>query len=163
LPPRLVLLERIVFASFLAFFLVLPFFPISMVMLGNYSILSTISWPSLVAMLYMSAFCVAAYHQCAACFLTSKQTGMFWIRVNNLLFTFGGFWIPLHTIKQYSTVLSMLCYLNPILYVTEGIRFAIFGTATFIPVYQCIMMLFGFSLLFVLLSWYLFKKRVDHL
>ena len=163
LNPRLILLERVLFASFFVFFVSIPYFPMAKLMLGATIDTSNTSWLSLFFILYLGALCCSAYHQFAACVLRQNQITMFWVRVNHILIAFGGLWIPLHVMHTYSPVLGYLARLNPIIYLSEGIKQAIVGGKEFLPLAHCAIALCVFSVIFIVLSWHFFKKRVDHI
>ncbi len=163
LSPRLVLFERILFASLFTFFVMIPFYPMAKLFAGSAIDMSNTSWVSLFGILYLGALCASSYHQLAACIINESQIVMFWVRVNFILIMFGGFWIPLQTMQDYSPALGYLVRLNPLLYLTEGIRQAIIGGEQFLSLAHCAGALFGFSVVFTILSWYFFKKRVDHI
>ncbi len=164
LNPRLVLLERIFFASLYTYILSSPFFIVAKLCLGNSLQTDQTSWISLYAVLYAGSLCCASYHQLAALLLQSSSSiSTLWARVNHALITFGGFWIPLYLFKEYSPFLGALIYLNPMAYITEGLRRSLLGTPNFMPVSTVLLALFGFSSFFILISWYIFKKRIDHI
>ncbi len=162
LSPRLVLLERIIFATLFSFVLTLPYFPVAKILLGTRLDLSAISWPALLVTLLVGSLCFASYQLLAACILKSNQIRTFWSRVNGLFITFGGFWIPLETMAKYSAILGICAQANPVLYVTEGVRQAILKSPLFFSTSYCIVVLLGMSTIFTILSWYFFKKRTDH-
>ena len=163
LDPRLMLIEQILFSSLFTFFIMVPFFPLARIFASSCIDLSNIHWPSLFLILYLGSLCFSAYHKLAATILTVKKISMFWTRVNYILLILGGFWIPLHTIREFSPTLGLLLRLNPIVYLTEGLRQSIVGGSKFLPLAQCASALFVLSIIFTLLSFYFFKKRVDHI
>jgi ABC-2 type transport system permease protein len=163
LKPHLVLVEQIIFASFFTFCVMIPFFPLARIFASSHINLSTISWPSLYLILYLGSLCVCSYHKLAATLLTVKKISMFWTRINHILLVLGGFWIPLHTISTFSPMLGLLLRLNPIVYLTEGLRQAIIGGNEFLPLSQCILALIALSVIFTALTCLSFKKRVDHI
>ncbi len=163
LNPRLILLERILFASFFVFLVSIPYFPMAKLMFGATIDTSNTSWPSLFVILYLGALCCSAYHQLAACILKQNQITMFWVRINHILIMFGGLWVPLQAMHTYSPVLGYLARLNPIIYLSEGIKQAVVGGKEFLPLAHCAIALFVFSIIFIVLSWHFFKKRVDHI
>ncbi len=163
LSPRLVLLERIIFATLFSFVLTVPFFPISKLLLGPHLDLSNTSWPALISMIFVGSLCFSSYQLLSAYALKSNQIRTFWTRVNGLFITFGGFWIPLEVMAQYSATLGICVQANPALYVTEGIRQAILKSPLFFSIPYCITILLSMSTLFTILSWYFFKKRTDHI
>ncbi len=164
LHPRLVLLERIIFTSLFTFCMLLPFYPISKLILGNSFDTTHLSWPAIICMLYVSSLCCAAYHILAMCILKGPHLmTRFWMRINHPLFFFGGFRIPRNIMTEFSPLLGYLNLANPMIYVTEGLRQAAIGSTQFLPLWICIIALLIFSLLFTLFAFYFFKKRVDHI
>jgi hypothetical protein len=163
LDPRLLLIEQIIFSSLFTFLIMMPFFPLARIFASSFIDLSNIHWPSLFFILYLGSLCFSAYHKLAATILTIKKISMFWTRVNYILLVLGGFWIPLHIITKFSPTLGFLVRLNPILYLTEGLRQSIIGGSQFLPLAQCAAALFTLSIIFTLLSFHFFKKRIDHI
>jgi ABC-type multidrug transport system permease subunit len=164
LSPRLVLLERIVFASLYTFILTVPFYPVAKIVLRNHIETSHASWLHLWIILFAGALCLSAYHQCATLILKrGEQLSSLWARVNFVLITFGGFWVPLHAMHDYSPLFAYFMQLNPALYVSEGLRQALVGGPEFLSFWHCLIALLLFSGVFIVASWYLFKKRVDHI
>ncbi len=164
LPPRLILLEQVVFASLFTFLLTAPFFPIGKLLVGDAFLTINTSWPKLFFILYLSALCASAYHVCASCFLEgSEKISLLWGRSNTILMSFGGIFIPMATIRSFSTWIGYATYANPFAYITEGIRSAILGGPTFTPYWLCATMLMVFSVLFTCGAWHYFKKKTDHI
>lgn len=164
LSPRLVIVQRILFTSLFTFIILLPFFPISKLLLGSWFVTTKTSWPALIAMLYLSALCCSAYTQFYACIVpSSRRLRSFWMRINFALITFAGFFIPWHVMKQFSSVLGYVLLLNPLLYITEGLRQAILGSPEYISLWICCSMLLLWTCLLTVACWYFFKKRVDHI
>lgn len=163
LSPQLVLIQRIVFASLFTFVLTAPLFPIVKLFIGSHLATQNTSWIKLFAVIYASSLCCASYNMMAMCFLSIRQLRIFWSRINFPLMNLGGMWAPLATIATFSPILGKIAYLNPLLYVMEGIRQAALQSDEFLPFWLCMTMLIAFSLLFTVLSCHFFKKRVDHI
>lgn len=163
LHPRLVMVERIVFASLVSFFVTLAFFPISKILLGEYFFTHNTNWPLLYVVLFAASCCTVAYHQFFAALLRTNQIGMFWVRINHVAMILAGAFIPVYTIKEYSPFLGKLMALNPLLYATEGIRQALLASEVFLPAWYCVAVMSGFTIIFTVLTWHAFKKRVDHI
>ncbi len=162
LSPFLVLLQRIFFTGLYTFIIALPYYPMGGLLLPNYIDLSHTNWVHVLSLLFAGSMCLSAYHLLAACTLhSSANIGSLWNRVNGVLINLGGFWIPLAVIKSYSSVLGYITYLNPCIYLTDGIKRAITGSAEFLPFWLCFFSLLGFTVLFTGLCWYQFKRRVD--
>jgi len=164
LNPRLFLLERIVFRAMFTFVLLLPFFPIAKLLAGDYLDTTNISWPLTILILLLASLCGTAYHQLAMCVLKGpSQIGHFWSRFNIFMLFFGGSMFPWHTAMQHSKILGYILLLNPFMYVTEGLRQAIIGGPEFISLKACITALMTFSVIFIIMGWYFFKKKTDHI
>jgi hypothetical protein len=163
LSARLLLFQRILFASLYTFLLTIPYFPMVKLLVGDHFATYNASWIQFALLVYASALCCASYTMLAMSLLTVDSIGSFWVRVNWVLMNLGGFWVPLVVIRQFSPLLGCVAYGNPLLYMMEGTRSAILGTDQFISVYYCIPILLAFSCLFTVLSWYFFKKRLDHI
>lgn len=163
LNPRLIIIEQILFSSLFTFLVMIPFFPLARIFASSCIDLSNISWSSLYLILFCGSLCVSAYHKLAATLLTVEKISMFWTRVNHILLVLGGFWIPLHIIHSFSPTLGFLIRLNPIIYLTEGLRQSTVGGSDFLPLAQCVAALLTLSVVFTALACHFFKKRVDHI
>ena len=163
LPPHLIIIEQILFSSLFTFFIMIPYFPLARIFAHSCINMNHVSWSSLYLILYCGSLCVSSYHKLAATLLTVQKINMFWTRINHILLVLGGFWVPLYTIHSFSPMLALLLRLNPIVYLTEGLRQSIVGGSNFLPLSQCIAALLVLSIIFTALACYSFKKRVDHI
>lgn len=163
LNPRLILLQRILFAWIYTTLLTIPFFPIATLVAGHNLDLHAINWVSFYAVIAISILCCASYNMFMLTLLKIEHLKSFWIRVNWPLINLGGFWIPLAVIKNFSPMLGFLAHLNPVTYMLEGMRSAVTGLPTFMPASFCFGMLVLFTGLCMCLSFVFFKKRVDHI
>lgn len=164
LSPRLILLERILFASLLTFALSIPFFPVAKLLLGSNFTTENCNWPLLYLMLYVSALCSSAYHHFVLCAIKSYRVmRSYWMRTNVLMITLGGIFIPWFIIKKFSPILGKLIFINPLIYITEGLRQSIIGGEEFLPIWICLAALLTFTAIFTLLGFHFFKKKLDHI
>jgi len=162
--PQLLLVQRIVFATLFAFCISLPFFPMSKLILWNYIDTSHTSWPKLFLILFVGALCLSAYNLlCSTMLKNPKSITSLWMRVNIPLLVLGGLWTPMYIIQSTAPKLSYLLYLNPIMYITEGLRHAMLGKNSFFSIPTCIAGLLILTTVFTAFSFYFFKKRVDHI
>jgi ABC-type polysaccharide/polyol phosphate export permease len=91
-----------------------------------------------------------------------SQMRTVWSRFIFPMWFLGGFqfsWTALHTI--FPTV-SYLLLFNPLIYITEAMRIALIGQEGFINFWLCMLALLFFSVLFLLLSLRVLKKRLDY-
>ena len=162
LSPFLVILEMILFTSILTFLITIPFLPVGNFIFPQYIILSQTSWIKTLIILYLGSLCCSAYFLLAAVILPSiNDINTLWARANHLLISFGGFWIPWAIMNKYSPILGAIAYLNPLIYITEGLKGGVLGSTQFISFSVCVIMLIIFSILFTWAAWIIFKRRTD--
>jgi len=164
LPPRLIVLENLLFTALITWLSSLLFFPISKLLLRDYFLIPNVSWLNVFLFLLISSLFCSSYHLFAFYFLkSSEHIPKFWLRLNNPMLLLGGFFVPRETIMKFSPILGQLVSLNPILYITEGLRSIMIGGKEFLSYQYCSLVLLSFSLLFYLLALYYFKQRTDHI
>lgn len=164
LNPRLVLLERILFATLMVFFFIAPFYPVGKLILGDYFYTTHTSWPFVYLFLLLGSYMVCAYHLLVICSLpSSRLIARIWSRCNDPLLIFGGYWIPWNVMNKFSPLLGKITLLNPFIYLSEGLRQAFFNDPKFFSITPCIVAIIIFSVLFTGIGMYLFKKRMDHI
>jgi ABC-type polysaccharide/polyol phosphate export permease len=162
LPARWLLLQRLMGATLYTFVIGSLFFPAALLFLQNHFIIQNAAFFTLSGMLLLSAFVMCTIQQLCALIVTIETMEIFWVRCNGLLMTMGGAFIPTASLV-HTPFIGILFFLNPVLHMTEGIRGILYPGSTVIPVYFCVLYLLAISSLCVLGSWYLFKKKVDHL
>jgi hypothetical protein len=164
LHPRLIIVERIVFATLYTFVMLIPYYLIAKLLLGDVFHTTEASWASVLVMLLVSSLAMSAFHV-AVCCMVKSPPGLrkLWVRCNGPLALLGGFWVPLLPVMKAHPVIGYLSFLNPCIYSTEGLRSAFLQRPDFLPVSLCVGVLTLFSLLFTLLALYGFKKRMDHI
>lgn len=164
LNPRLIIIERILFSTLYTFTMLIPYYPVSKLLLGSAFNTTATSWISVVIMLFMSALCMAAFHVAVCCMVRSPQgLRKLWVRCNSPLALLGGFWVPWLPIMQSNAFIGYLSLLNPCIYITEGLRSAFLQRQEFFSVPFCVGVLASFSVFFTLLALHSFKKRIDHI
>lgn len=164
LHPKLVILEKLLFYSLFTCIVMIPFFPVTKLLLGKSFNITHASWPQTILILYLGSLCCSGFQLLATTIM--KNSGSIislWMRLIIPMVIMGGFWVPLHIMQQSLPIFSYIAYINPIMYLTEGLRAAILGTPEFLPVWLCACALSGFSILFTLLTFYFFKKKTDHI
>lgn len=164
LNPRLVLIERIFSSTLITFTIILPFYPFIRLLFPLQLDTSATSWPLVILLLFLASLTCCSYHYFVACFLKkSSQVIRLWPRANIPLVLLGGFVVPLNIILQASPTFGKLALLNPLIYITEGLRRAFTGSEQFLSIPLCIVALLGFSFVFTALALHYFKKRMDHI
>jgi len=164
LDARLVLIERMVFSSLFCFFLLMPFFPVAKLLFPQAFMIPNASWIAVTWMMLLTACMTSAYHLMAACLLRGPhQIPRLWMRYNEILLIFGGFFTPWYIVYKASNILGYLILLNPMLYVTEGARQALFGSSDFFPLWICSVVMISVTILCTWVACIVFKKRMDHI
>ncbi len=163
LNPRLILVERILFGTLYTFFSVAPFFFVAKMILGNLLSSSDVSWIGVYGVIFAGAFCCSAYHMFTVCVISLRQVSMLWIRVNFFLTTLARLPIPIRQAYLYSDFLSYAMYACPMVYFVEGVNRAFTQSTVFfaLPISMGVLLVSG--IIFTVLSWIMFKKRVDHI
>lgn len=90
-----------------------------------------------------------------------RNTGWLWTRVINPLFMFCGFFYSWQTAYDFSHLVGYLHLLNPMIFIIEGNKAAIFGQQGFLPFWVCFFVIVGYILLFAFDAIRRFKKRLD--
>lgn len=162
LPVKLFVLKEILFASLWGTFIAIPFFPIARILLGSSFATEHISWPTVFMMLFLAALCCSSYLFLATSLLTrTDQTRQLWMRVNIPMIILGGFWVPWHIMYRFSPYLGKAVLVNPLIYITEGLRQAIIGGNQYLSIGTCVIALLIFSIFFIVCGMYVFKRKVD--
>lgn len=164
LSPRLFIIEVILFAAIFSFCMLTPFFPLAKLVLQSAFDTSNTSWIKLMILLFVSSFFCASYMLFALLTLkNSSQIQRLWLRFNIPLVFLGGFWVPWYILSQYSPLFGYLTLANPFIYITEGLRSAIIGGDQFISFGICVSMLIILATACLFTTFYVFKKKVDHI
>lgn len=169
LPSYLVVLERIIFTSIFCFFLALPYFPMAKLLISTFAPVDVFNTSNAnvcaaALCLFLGAALCTALNVFAVCFLSSsRQLPKFWVRVYGPLVVLGGHMVPWIVMKKFSPILGYAVLLNPMLYVTEGLRQSIIGGPMFFPLFISISALVLVIVCLVMCALYFFKKKVDAL
>jgi len=163
LDPHLVLLEKLIMTTLISFLSIVPFYPMAYFLVSkSYVDISLSQWIGAYLVLFSASFCLCAYNLCASVVLRKDTLNIFWNRINHCLVVFGGFWIPSSLLIEYWAPLKYLLYLNPLHFLSEGLRNAIIGKNHFMPYQESILGLFLLGIVFTLYALHRFKKRIDH-
>ncbi len=159
--PFLVMFERIAFSGLYTFFMLLPYYPITFLLFRSNIDFSHIVWFKALTILFLGSFCISAYFVLAASLLESSNLRSLWARVNRPMMLLGGAWVPWYVVHQYSPIFSYFLYLNPCIYISEGVKGAITGNPLFLPFWLCFSMLIVFAICLTMGAWWAFKRRTD--
>ncbi len=153
--------ERILFGGLYTFCMFLPYYPIISLLFHSYVDFSQIIWWKVTIIVLLGSFCITAYFVFAASLLKSTNLRSLWARINRPFMLLGGVWVPWYVIHRYSPLLSYILYLNPCIYISEGVKGAITANPLFLPFWLCFWMLIVFTMLLTFAAWWAFKRRTD--
>lgn len=164
LSPRLIIVQRALFIALFCFCLLAPSYTITTFLLRSVIDTSTLSWLRVYTILALGSLVCASYQQLGALITKDSRFIMrYWTRFNIPLTIFGGIWVPFGVLKQFSPSLSYLLLANPLIYITDGLRQAVVGGPAFLSFERCVCMLLVISCIAIMATWYIFKKRIDHI
>ena len=140
----------------------LPFFPVSKLVLGEGLYTEHLSWMGLSGLIILCSFLSVSY----ASFLSSMvksitESGSLWERYIEPLLLLGGVWVPLVAMVKTSKILGLICLLNPFLYITEAIRGLFFTDQVFISLPLCVSIIVVSSGFLFFFSYHLMRRRLD--
>lgn len=90
-----------------------------------------------------------------------RNISWLWCRVITPLYMFCGFFYTWKTVYEVSHWIGYLHLLNPLIYILEGTKAAIFGQQGYLPFWACLFVLWAFTAFFGLGAIRRFKKRID--
>lgn len=90
-----------------------------------------------------------------------RDTSWIWYRIVNPLFMFCGYYYSWKSAYDISHFIGYAHFLNPLLYVLEGTKAAVFGQSGFLSFWICFFMLWGFIFICSYDAIRRFKKRLD--
>jgi len=163
LPARLVLLERLLFSSLFCFILLVPFFPLTSLILRGTIDFSNASWLLMFFHLFLCSLFYSALNIFAVCAIKSSlHMEDLWSRVFTPMLMLGGFEVPWVAMSKAFPALKNFFLLNPVIFASEGFRQALVGGSEFLPLWACESALIVSTVFFMVLAMHYFKKKIDH-
>ncbi|HTM06185.1 MAG TPA: hypothetical protein VL201_03000 [Patescibacteria group bacterium] len=160
--PKLVLLQRIIFATGYTFFVSMLLFPALILFLGSHFAIQNHAWVTLALFMLLATCAMCALQQACATTLTLQKLDIFWIRFNGVMMNMGGAFITTSALLKIP-FLGVLFFLNPVLHMTEGVRGILYPNSNVIPLSICCLYLSIITIVSITVGWILFKRRVDHI
>lgn len=161
--PQWVIFARIALSNALqAMSISVLFIPIAKLFLWNRFDLSLVNWPHFITV-FVSAYLFYGFFSLflASCVKNFKTIENVWMRIVWPIFYLGCYqfrWIYLYKV---SPVLAYLSFLNPMIFIMEGIRAATLGPVDSLPLWPCVGAIIVFTVFFGWLGIYRLKKRLD--
>ncbi|MFI5344022.1 MAG: ABC transporter permease [Chlamydiales bacterium] len=146
IPARLVFVYLAVSWGVISSIMSILMFPLGKLLLYNKFHLSHISPLKLLLIFIMSNlfFGFFALWLSAVLKKMSNLSHLF-VRVINPMYSFGGWWYSWYTISNLSPLLGYAHFINPLLYVMEGMRAAILGQEGYLPFWFSFLALTAFT------------------
>jgi len=161
---RIVLIERLAFATLFAFCFMMPFFPVAKMLFPDAFLIPHASWLSLAWIVLLSALMTSSLNLMATCLMRGPhQISRLWVRCFEVMLTLGGLLVPWNVIYKTSPILGYIALLNPLVYVSEGARQALLTGPAFFPLWICSAVMIGVTILCTTVACNAFKKRMDHI
>jgi len=162
LSSRLILAQIAVSWALTSAIVAVAIFPYAKLLFWTRFDLSNISiWRTLLMLILANLFFGFFGLWIASIINKMERINMIWFRFVNPLFMFGGYFYSWETLYNAKHWLGYLNLINPFIYVMEGMRSAMLGSAGFLP----FVMSFGILLLFTLFFGFdgirRLRKRLD--
>ena len=84
-----------------------------------------------------------------------------WERMLSPLTQLGCLFFMWQNLEKFSPLLSKFILLNPVTYISEGLRASLFGTEKYLPILVCLLVLLFSTIIMAILMWRAMKKRMD--
>jgi ABC-2 type transport system permease protein len=136
--------------------------PLAKLILWNKLSLLAIAWPSLLFFIVLiNIFCATATLLLSAFVPSMDKFDILWTRIIFPLWVLGGFQFSWHSVHSTAPKLSYILLLNPITYMSEGVRAALLGQNCALPYWICCAVLSGMFIGVAIWSFKALKKRLD--
>lgn len=153
---------RFLFGSLYTAFWLLPFLPVSKLILGNGLYTDEISWFGVSLVVVLGSMLAMAYGLFLSTMLTNMgRARILWERFIQPALWMGGMWVPFFCFYTLSPWFGYFALCNPFIYVTEAIRHLIFPTGPYLSVPICISAIFVATLGFAMISYYRLRRCID--
>ena len=162
IPYWMLILEKIIFGSVLTFLSMLPYYVVMKLCFSSVFDTSQTSIGMVVLVLYLSSLYVMSFSLLFSSLAKNptKQIRHLYRRLQFPMTVLGGVLVPWKVMYGCSTLLGMVVLLNPLIYVTEGLRQSFLGGDFFLPAFTCCIALIIFTALATTISLIAFKKRL---
>lgn len=161
--PRWVMLQRILFGSWVALIHVAPFFIVAGLLLGKKLVITHLSIWKFVACLYAGTLVCSAFVMFLICYVQDfRSVRNFWLRVNHPMLQMGGMFVPWYVMNESSRLIGLLTLANPMLYITEGLKQSMVGDPRFFAYSYSMSGLIVFMILFYYIALYRLRIKLDY-
>jgi len=154
---------KLLFCTLILWFLSIGNFIFAKLLLSHWLDTTHLSLVPLIIMLGIASYTVSAITLLCYASLTSVvQVRMFWRRILVPLTFLGGYLAPWEIVYKVFPALGIAMYFNPIVYILEGLRMAVFGPVTTL-LYLYIILLGAVGCLCALVGIHAWRAKLDSL
>jgi ABC-type polysaccharide/polyol phosphate export permease len=157
-----VLCSYICYYAIVSIGITLSLIPLGKILLWNKFDVWAVAWPKLLLFIVLlNILCSTSTLLIAAIIPSLDKVEVLWMRIIFPLWFLGGFqfsWMSVHSIVP---MMSYAMLLNPITYMTEGIRAALFGQSAYLSFWTCCAVLIGMLGIIGVVAFRALRKRLD--
>jgi ABC-type polysaccharide/polyol phosphate export permease len=162
IPQWMIFLRQAVTNALQAFFIALLFLPMGKILLWNSFSFAQFSFFKFLIIFPLIHLFYGSFSLLLATHIESlEKIGNVWIRIVYPLWWLGCFQFSWTTLYAISPKIAYINLLNPLVYVMEGARYAILGQEGSLPFWNCVGMLFIFTVVIFFVGVHGLKKRLD--
>jgi len=160
-PFYLVYLARLIFSILGTWVLLLPMYPLSKLILGDFFYTAKANWLIYGFVLLCSVAVITSYAFLSLSIVTTLQ-GVTALRTrgNEFLMWFGGFNAPWWAMHQSGAHWGYIALANPLIYATEAIRQSITPGKEFFPFYVTIPVMMSITVVFATICYLVLRYRL---
>ncbi len=159
---RFVLMQRVTSFALHSVFISWPLLPIGKLILGSRMDLSQLSIVKLTLMMIAAGFFFGFFGLWLASWIqTNRAFNSVWRRVYTPMQLLGCYWFSFAQGYKVFGIVSVCALVNPLTYMCEGVRSAVFGQADFINFWICLAVLIAYTVVFGWYSMRKLKQRLD--
>lgn len=163
LSPYMVMFERIVFGSWVVMIHAIPYFIMAVWLLGSKLVLTNLSLWRFMLCLYGGAFVCSAFVMMLVCFVQDfRSVRNFWLRVNHPMLQMGGLFMPWYIMNETSRLLGIITLVNPMLYITEGLKQSLMNDPRFFSFIYSITGISVFTIIFYRMALHYLRRKLDY-
>lgn len=162
IPAWLVIFSKAAAYFLLYLTLTILIFPVGKLCLWHQLDLATINYPQFLLVLFFASLFFASFVVWVSSItLNMSKLGTVWSRFIFPMWFLGGFQFSWLAMRNTIPALAYFNLINPMLYLTEAIRTALLGQASFINFWLCLLAVVGFSAICFAAGYRNLKKRLD--
>jgi hypothetical protein len=161
-PSLLILLSKVIAFSIIYLLLTIAMIPVGKICLWHELDMRSIEYGKLTIMLFVQNIFYACFVIWVASIVSSiSKLGSVWARFIFPMWFMGGFhfsWLALYTVTPIIAVINLL---NPMMYITEGVRATVLGQAEHINFWVCVGVVLICAVICFMRGAHNLKRRLD--